>query len=97
MPEPFSLLSYVRRQFDGDRAQKFDFQTVAGDKVTGTFAAWPEPDDQVVVVLGSNDRLHVIVVEYLVYIAEHRSADPREALSAVAGRVRDAGGKLGGR
>ena len=65
MAESFSLLTYVRRQFDGNREQVFDFQTVAGDRVTGTFAAWPEADDRVVVVTSANDRLHVIVVDYL--------------------------------
>ncbi len=90
MPDaPLSLLAYVRRQFDGDRQQRFDFMTVGGDKVSGTFAAWPEPDDRVVVVTASNDRLHVIVVEHLVYVAEYRPTDPREALSNLGDRVRD--------
>ena len=63
MPQaPLSLLGYVSRQFSGDQEQKFDFMTVAGEKVTGNFAASPEPDDHVVVVLTANDRLHVIVV-----------------------------------
>ena len=94
---PFSLLEYVRRQFGGDRTQKFEFLTVAGEKVTGSFAAWPEPDDRVVVVTNNTDRLHVIVVEHLVYIAEHRPADPRETLSALTGRVREAGATQLGR
>jgi hypothetical protein len=95
MPEsPFSLLAYVRRQFGDDREQKFDFMTVAGDKVTGHFAAWPEADDAVVVVLTSTDKLHVIVVAHLVYIAEHRPTDAREAISTLTGRVRDVGGRL---
>jgi hypothetical protein len=95
MPEsPFSLLAYVRRQFGDDREQKFDFMTVAGDKVTGHFAAWPEADDAVVVVLSSTDRLHVIVVAHLVYIAEYRPTDAREAISTLTGRVRDVGGRL---
>jgi hypothetical protein len=98
MPEaPLSLLGYVRRQFGGDREQKFDFMTAAGDKVTGTFAAWPEPDDDVVVVLTASDRLHVIVVAHLVYIAEHRATDAREALSSLTGKVRDAGAEFRGR
>ncbi len=88
---PFSLLAYVRRQFDSDRQQKFDFMTVAGEKISGTFAAWPEADDNVVVVLSHNDRLCVIVVEHLAYIAEHRPTDPREALTTTIGKVRDAG------
>src|ERR1700750_899873 len=83
---PFSLLAYVRRQFDGDRDQKFDFLTVAGEKVSGTFAAWPEADDHVVVVLAPNDRLVVIVAEHLVYIAEHRPVDTREAISTTIGK-----------
>lgn len=93
---PLSLLGYVRRQFDGDRDQRFDFLTVAGDKVSGIFAAWPEADDEVVVVIGGSDKLHVIVVEHLVYIAEHKPADPREALSNLTGRVREvAPGRFG--
>lgn len=91
---PFSLLAYVRRQFGDDHEQIFDFVTVAGDRVTGHFAAWPEADDAVVVVLTANDRLHVIVVAHLVYIAEHRATDAREALSTLTGKVRDAGGRL---
>lgn len=93
---PLSLLGYVRRQFDGDREQKFDFLTVAGEKVTGAFAVWPDADDRVVVVTVGADRLHVIVVAHLVYVAEHRAIDPREALSTFTGRVRDASaGRLG--
>jgi hypothetical protein len=94
---PHSLLAYIRRQFGDDQEQKFDFVTVAGDKVTGHFAAWPEADDAVVVVLTPTDRLHVIVVEHLVYIAEHRPTDAREALSSLTGKVRDAGAELRGR
>lgn len=98
MPDaPLSLLAYVNRQFGDDREQRFDFMTVAGDKVTGSFAAWPEPDDAVVVVNSNSDRLHVIVVEQLVYIAEHRPTDAREALSNIGEKVRDAGGRLGNR
>jgi hypothetical protein len=98
MPQaPLSLLGYVSRQFSDDREQKFDFMTVAGDKVTGSFAAWPEPDDHVVVVLTANDRLHVLVVAHLVYIAEYRPTDAREALSSLTGKVRDAGAELRGR
>ena len=91
---PLTLLAYVRRQFGDDREQKFDFMTVAGDKVTGSFAAWPEADDAVVVVLTPADKLHVIVVAHLVYIAEHRPTDAREALSSLTGKVRDASGRL---
>ncbi len=87
----FSLLAYVRRQFDGERDQKFDFMTVAGEKISGTFAAWPEPEDQVVVVLAGGDRLVVLVVAHLVYVAEHR-ADARDALTNIGDKVRDAGG-----
>jgi hypothetical protein len=97
MPEaPLSLLAYVRRQFGGDRVQKFDFLTIAGEKVSGTFAVWPEADDEVVVVTGGNDRLYVIVAAHLVFIAEHRPTDPREALSNLGGKVRDASGRLTG-
>ena len=92
MPEEaLSLLGYVRRQFDDDHAQRFDFLTIAGEKVSGTFAVWPEADDKVVVVTVGADRLHVIVVEHLVYIAEYRPTDPREALSNLSGKVRVAG------
>jgi hypothetical protein len=94
---PFSLLAYVRRQFDSDRQQKFDFMTVAGEKIIGVFAAWPEADDNVVVVLAANDRLVVLVVEHLVYIAEHRPADPREAITSTIGKVRDAGAERFGK
>jgi hypothetical protein len=99
MPEaPLSLLEYVRRQFGGDREQRFDFLTVAGEKVSGTFAVWPEADDHVIVVTVGADRLHVIVVAHLVYVAEHRATDPREALSNLGGRVRDVGtARLGNR
>lgn len=97
MPDaPLSLLGYVRRQFDGDHNQRFDFLTIAGEKVSGVFAAWPEADDQVVVVTVGADRLHVIVVEHLVYIAEYRPTDTREALSNVTSRVREGAGRLAG-
>jgi hypothetical protein len=95
MPEaPLSLLGYVRRQFAADREQRFDFLTIAGEKVSGTFAVWPEADDEVVVVTVGADRLYVLVAAHLVYIAEYRATDPREALSNLGGKVRDAGGRL---
>lgn len=96
MPDaPLNLLGYVRRQFDGNREDRFDFLTVAGEKVSGAFAVWPEPDDEVVVVVTGADRLCVIVVAHLVYVAEHRAGDPREALSTLGDRVRDSAGRLG--
>ena len=97
MPDaPLSLLGYVRRQFDDDHAQRFDFLTIAGEKVSGVFAVWPEADDQVVVVTVGADRLHVIVVDHLVYVAEHRPTDTREAISNVTSRVREGAGRLTG-
>ena len=97
MPEaPLSLLGYVRRQFDADHAQRFDFLTIAGEKVSGVFAVWPEADDEVVVVTVGADRLHVIVVSHLVYIAEYRAVDTREAISSVGARVREGAGRLTG-
>jgi hypothetical protein len=51
----------------------------------------------VVVVLTASDRLHVLVVAHLVYIAEYRPTDAREALSSLTGKVRDAGAELRGR
>jgi hypothetical protein len=96
-PAPLSLLEYVSRQFGDDREQRFDFMTTSGEKVSGVFAAWPEPGDEIIVVTSNTDRLHVINVRYLVYISEHRQTEAREVISNIGEKVRDAGGRIGSR
>ena len=96
-PAPLSLLEYVSRQFGDDREQRFDFLTTSGERVSGVFAAWPEPGDEIIVVNSTQDRLHVIVVRYLVYIAEHRPTEAREVISSLGEKVRDAGGRISSR
>jgi hypothetical protein len=96
-PAPLSLLEYVSRQFGDDREQRFDFMTSAGEKVSGVFAAWPEPGDEIIVVTSNQDRLHVINVRFLVYIAEHRPTEAREVISNIGEKVRDASGRMSSR
>ena len=96
-PAPLSLLEYVSRQFGDDREQRFDFLTTAGEKISGVFAAWPEPGDEIIVVNSNQDRLHVIVVGYLVYISEHKATEAREVISNIGEKVRDAGGRISSR